>query len=118
MPLRMDTLNRWIDWLLSGHNGPELAQVLRYLRREVAAGRRNPGALKLSCLLDPARFEEDLMLARATRSGRLDPDAAIERPPDAPARTPKAPPPAAPAAINSPAAEAALEQLRKLKTQL
>ena len=59
-------------------NGPH---VIAYLQREIRQGRRNVGALKLSNLLQPDRFEEDLNIHRV----RLEP------PPRAPSS--KAPPP-------------------------
>jgi hypothetical protein len=36
---------------------------VRYLQREIRHGRRNVGALKLSNLLQPDRFEEDFSLS-------------------------------------------------------
>jgi hypothetical protein len=81
--LRMTTLTAWIDWLLAGHNGPEMAKVIRYLRREVAAGRRNPGCLSLRQLLDVDSFEKDLGLALMHAAGGFDPDKKLSAPPDA-----------------------------------
>ncbi len=48
--------------------------VIRYLQREIQERRRNVGALKLSNLLQPDRFEEDLNIRRV----RLEP---LPRPP-------------------------------------
>jgi len=48
----------------TGHSLQDLRAVLTYLPREVRAGRRNVGALKLSNLLHPDRFEEDLQISR------------------------------------------------------
>ena len=47
----------------------DLRRVIVYLQREIREGRRNVGALKLSNLLQPDRFEEDLNI----RSVRLEP---------------------------------------------
>lgn len=90
--LRMTTLTAWIDWLLAGHNGPEMAKVVRYLRREVAAGRRNPGCLALRQLLDVETFEKDLGLALMHAAGGFDPEKRLAAPPDAvPVATPPVP---------------------------
>jgi hypothetical protein len=40
-----------------------LRTVITYLQREIRAQRRNVGALKLSNLLQPDRFEEDLQIS-------------------------------------------------------
>lgn len=79
----MPTLTAWIDWLLAGHNGPEMAMVIRYLRREIAAGRRNPGSLALRHLLDIETFEKDLGLAQMHKAGGFDPEKKLSAPPDA-----------------------------------
>lgn len=86
--------NQWMEWLKwSGYTWTEadLARVIHYLRREIRHDRRNVGALKFSNLIgDPARFEEDLNLAReeAQRTG-------FDRRPKRPAPTPATPPPEA-----------------------
>lgn len=50
--------------LSAGFAPQELWHVVRYLQKEVRAGRRNVGALKLSNLLQLDRFEEDLNISR------------------------------------------------------
>lgn len=119
IPLRMDMLNRWIDWLMAGHNGPEMARVLRYLRAEINCKRRNPGALKLSSLLDIQKFEEDLGLATATRGGFFNPEKVISAPPDAAPAAPKTRP-AAPSPMPTQGVDSSvvIEALRKLKGTL
>ncbi len=82
VPLRMPMLTAWIDWLLAGHNGPEMALVIRYLRREIAAGRRNPGSVALRHLLDIETFEKDLGLAQMHKAGGFDPEKRLTAPPD------------------------------------
>lgn len=77
LPLRMDTLTRWMDWLLAGHNGPELKKVILYLRRQISAGKRNHGSLSLGSLLDIPNFEKDLGLADMVSRGKMDPEAAL-----------------------------------------
>jgi hypothetical protein len=66
-----------VDWLLAGHNGPELKRVIVYLRRQISANKRNHGALTLNSLLDITNFEKDLGLATMASSGKLDPEAAL-----------------------------------------
>jgi hypothetical protein len=53
----------WFDWLQAGYSGPQLRKVMVYLRKEIRAQRRNPGALKLSNLLNVETFGEDLLLS-------------------------------------------------------
>ena len=69
---------QWYEWLRAGFTLEDLRRVVLYLQREIRAGHRNVGALKLSNLLQPDRFEEDLNI----RHVRLQP-----RPP-APAQAP------------------------------
>jgi hypothetical protein len=64
--LRLD-FNRerqWYEWLRVGFTPQDLRGVVAYLQREIREGRRNVGALKLSNLLQPDRFEEDLNIRR------------------------------------------------------
>jgi len=61
LPLTMDRLMTWEHWLARGHNGPELAKVIKYLRRAIDRCERRQGSLKFSNLIaDVDRFEEDL----------------------------------------------------------
>ena len=106
LQLRFDRERLWYEFLRAGFTLEDLAQVVRYLQKEIRHTRRNVGALKLSNLLQLDRFEEDLNISHI----RLAP------PPSPPAK-----PPAAPTV--SPAEQArgrqrALEQLRDLKNQL
>lgn len=125
VPLRMPMLTAWIDWLLAGHNGPEMALVIRYLRREIAAGRRNPGSLALRHLLDIETFEKDLGLAQMHKAGGFDPEKRLAAPPDAGSvATPTPAPIEPPAAVIQPvpssdAARAArIAQLEELKRSM
>ena len=95
----------------SGTNGCGRASPSRtcagwsaYLQREIREGRRNVGALKLSNLLQPDRFEEDLNIRRV----RLEP---LPRPP-----TPAPPPLSEPERERRRLHE--LEQIRQLKESL
>lgn len=62
--LRFDRERLWYELLRSGVSLEDLRQVITYLQREIRNGRRYAGALKLSNLLQPDRFEEDLQISR------------------------------------------------------
>jgi len=62
--LAFDRERMWYELLRTGYSLADLRQVITYLQREIRAGRRNVGALKLSNLLQPDRFEEDLQISR------------------------------------------------------
>jgi hypothetical protein len=105
--LGFDRERMWYELLRLGYSLQDLRTVITYLQREIRAQRRNVGALKLSNLLQPDRFEEDLQISRV----RL-------RPP---------PPPPAPAPLSPPAWSApeqqqgrrrALECLRQIQATL
>jgi hypothetical protein len=103
--LGFDRERMWFELLGAGYTLEDLRTVITYLQREIRAQRRNVGALKLSNLLQPDRFEEDLQISRV----RL--------------RTTNSTPPALPASSLSPAQQEkgrqrALECLRKLKADL
>jgi hypothetical protein len=67
--LGFDRERQWYEWLRAGFTLVDLRRVIAYLQREIREGRRNVGALKLSNLLQPDRFEEDLNIRRV----RLEP---------------------------------------------
>jgi len=67
--LGFDRERQWFEWLRAGFVPQDLRRVIAYLQREIREGRRNVGALKLSNLLQPDRFEEDLNIRRV----RLEP---------------------------------------------
>ena len=71
--LRLDYVRerQWYELLQQGFTLEEVRRVILYLQREIREGRRNVGALKLSNLLQPDRFEEDLNIRRV----RLQPPA-------------------------------------------
>jgi len=106
--LRLDLVRerQWYELLHQGFTLQEIRRVIVYLQREIREGRRNVGALKLSNLLQPDRFEEDLNIRRV----RLEP----------PIRS--APPPTQPPPAGEPEQERrrsqALEQLRQFKQTL
>lgn len=126
IPLTPEVERRWWTFFQQGYNGQQLARVVRWLRNQISAGKRNAGSLKLSVLLDWSedgtlmRFAEDLALAEASAGGRLSPDRTLTQLPTgeapagpAPARGPgiaTPPPPSDPAA-----AAAALAELRRFR---
>jgi hypothetical protein len=106
LSLRFDRERLWYEFLRAGFTERDLIQVVGYLQKEIRQTRRNVGALKLSNLLQPDRFEEDLNISRV----RLRPAA-------------NAPLQASPVPVVSPADQArgrqrALDQLRDLKEKL
>lgn len=78
--LGFDRERQWFEWLRAGFTPDDLRRVIFYLQREVREGRRNVGALKLSNLLQPDRFEEDLNIRRV----RLEPPPRPTAPPSTP----------------------------------
>jgi hypothetical protein len=64
LSLGFDRERMWLELLRSGYSFEDLRAVITYLQREIRAQRRNVGALKLSNLLQPDRFEEDLQISR------------------------------------------------------
>jgi hypothetical protein len=105
LSLGFDRERMWYELLRLGHGPEQIQKVIRYLQREIRETRRNVGALKLSNLLQPDRFEEDLHISQV----RLRPKPA---PKPAPAPLP-APPPSNPQALRN-----ALEDWENLKAQL
>jgi len=102
--LGYDRQRQWYEWLRAGFTLQDLRRVITYLQREIRAGRRYIGALKLSNLLQPDRFEEDLNIRRA----RLQP--------------PPPPAPTQPAPLSDQERERrrlyGLEQIRQIKNNL
>jgi hypothetical protein len=62
--LAFDRERLWYELLRLGYSLQDLRAVITYLQRQIRAQRRNVGALKLSNLLQPDRFEEDLQISR------------------------------------------------------
>jgi hypothetical protein len=62
--LRFDRERLWYELFHAGFTEADVQAVIGYLQREIRQGRRNVGALKLSNLLQPDRFEEDLNISR------------------------------------------------------
>jgi hypothetical protein len=87
LTLRYDRERMWWDLLHAGYTPQDVRSVILYLQREIRAGRRNVGALKLSNLLQLDRFEEDLQSSRV----RLTPPPPPPRPRPAPPALPSDP---------------------------
>ena len=104
--LAFDRERMWYELLRLGYSLQDLRTVIAYLQREIRAQRRNVGALKLSNLLQPDRFEEDLQISRV----RLRVAAPVQ-----PARLS---PPALPAGEQQQGRQRALECLRQIKAAL
>lgn len=66
--LGFDRERQWYEWLRAGFTLEDLRRVIAYLQREIRQGRRYVGALKLSNLLQPDRFEEDFNIGRVRLS--------------------------------------------------
>jgi hypothetical protein len=62
--LTPDRERMWSELLRLGYSFQDLRTLITYLQREIRAQRRTVGALKLSNLLPPDRFEEDLQISR------------------------------------------------------
>jgi len=73
--LGFDRERQWYEWLRAGFTLADLRRVVAYLQREIREGHRNVGALKLSNLLQPDRFEEDLNIRRVRLEPPLRPPA-------------------------------------------
>ena len=69
--------NTWREWCAWGDwkwSCEDLARVIGYLRKKIAKGERNEGALKFANLIGrPDNFEEDLSLARAEAKATFTP---------------------------------------------
>ena len=78
-PLTPEVERSWHEYFKQGFNGPQFAKVIRYLRSEIRAGRRNPGALALRNLLASGpdgvleNFVKDLGLCSVKLAGKLAP---------------------------------------------
>jgi hypothetical protein len=79
--LRFDRERLWYELFHAGFNEADMERVIRYLQREIRHGRRNVGALKLSNLLQPDRFEEDLNISRVALSAPKPPKPLQPSPP-------------------------------------
>ena len=106
LSLHFDRERLWYEFFRAGFTLENLAQVVRYLQKEIRHTRRNVGALKLSNLLQLDRFEEDLQISRVR----------LVSPPPPPAK-PLLPPTLSPAEQER-GRQRALDQLRDLRDRL
>jgi hypothetical protein len=104
--LAFDRERMWYELLRLGYSLQDLRTVITYLQREIRAQRRNVGALKLSNLLQPDRFEEDLQISR------------VRLRVSSPAQPTPPPPPALPTREQQQGRQRALECLRQIKAAL
>ena len=87
LSLRYERQRLWFEFLRAGFDADALQRVVRYLQKQIRAGRRNVGALKLSNLLQLDRFEEDLNLIHIRLQSPASPPAKkTETPPLSPAQ--------------------------------
>jgi hypothetical protein len=85
LTLRFDRQRLWHEFLRAGFTPENLKAVIAYLQKQIRMERRNPGALKLSNLLQLDRFEEDLNISRARLSlPRESPKPAVQTQPPSP----------------------------------
>ena len=106
LSLGFDRQRMWFELLRLGYGLEDLRTLITYLQREIRAQRRNVGALKLSNLLQPDRFEEDLQISRL----RLRPPASA--PPPRPSPLPL------PEPDQQRGRQRALERLRQIRAAL
>jgi hypothetical protein len=107
LSLGFDRERLWYELLRRGVNLEQVERLIGYLQREIRAGRRNVGALKLSNLLQPDRFEEDLALSQVK----------LHSPPRSGAPADRPAPPLAPQ-LQAQGRQRALELLRQLRASL
>jgi len=79
--LGFDRERMWYELLRAGFSLQDLHAVVTYLQREIRAGRRYVGALKLCNLLQLDRFEEDLQISRVRLRAPSPPRPAPPTPP-------------------------------------
>lgn len=80
LPLRFDRERMWYELLREGYTLSDIRKVITYLQNEIRNGRRNLGALKLSNLLQPDRFDEDYNLTRIKLSPPSSPKSQAQKP--------------------------------------
>ena len=106
LSVRFDRERLWFEFHRAGFTLADLTQVVRYLQREIRHARRNVGALKLSNLLQPDHFEEDLNISR------------IRLVPQVPTKTPVVLAPTCSPAEQERGRQRALAELEHLKEKL
>ena len=106
LSLGFDRQRLWFELLQLDYGPEQIRRVIVYLQREIQAERRNVGALKLSNLLQPDRFEEDLNISQVKLKTARPKQVSLPTPP---ALDPK---------VQEQGRHRALECIRKLKAEL
>lgn len=76
LPLTLDRIYWWGQWLKNGWTYVELRLVVEHLQRGIKDGKRFPGSLRWSRLIqDAENFGEELILAKAETRNRRKPTA-------------------------------------------
>lgn len=81
LALTINLMDRWRYWLMHGFTGEDLRKVMVYLKKQVVEHKRNEGCIKLSLLLDPEKFAEDLALCEAKKNHFFHEDHKIKKAP-------------------------------------
>lgn len=80
LPLTLDRIYWWGQWLKNGWTCVELRLVVEHLQRGIKDGRRFPGSLRWSRLIqDAENFGEELILAKAEMRNHKKPVSGKER---------------------------------------
>jgi hypothetical protein len=106
LSLGFDRERMWYELLRLGYGPEQVRRVIVYLQREIRADRRNVGALKLSNLLQPDHFEEDLNISQ------------VQLKPSPPRPSPRADRPFVDPKVQEQGRLRALECIRKMKEEL
>lgn len=69
----------WSAFMRQGFTLADLDFVIVHLKRQIKAGERNPGALRLSSLIEPIHFGEELGRAKAEARNFVPPPTPKER---------------------------------------
>jgi len=78
--MRYDRERMWYELLKAGFTLEDIRTVITYLQKEIRKGKRNVGALKISNLTQPDRFEEDLAISRVRLRPQPKPVKRYEKP--------------------------------------
>lgn len=78
--MRYDRERMWYELLKAGFTLEDISTVITYLQKEIRKGKRNVGALKISNLTQPDRFEEDLAISSVRLRSRPKPAKRFDKP--------------------------------------
>lgn len=82
--LDMNLERLWFEWFKCDYQEDQFKRVFKYLRDQIKQRKRNDGALKLSNMLQPDRFSEDLGLATMDKRPLVEKKAQVLKLPDKP----------------------------------